>query len=327
MVARVRTYIILAAMVLLASCQKELCMDHHHDGMKVRVIFDWTNADPDPTTVKGMTLLLYPEDGGAPLRYPFSDIKGGVISITSGNYRALCVNDDELLQLVNADSWETVSVTTGETSILSRADFNDTRADIPQSESSSAERVLREPPLLYSDTCNTFYIRATEEEQVLRMYPQMLLGRMHIRFENVENLEYLVSMSAAISNLSSSLNLSTQQPSESHCTMPINLYVTDDGAIEGYLYYFGHCPSEQMIHELTLYTMLIDTSKQASIFDVTDQIHDDDSGGGGEGGDDDEDKDVEITIPSLPLPTPQPAEGGFNLKLDEWTINTIDIKM
>lgn len=73
--------------------------------------------------------------------------------------------------------------------------------------------------------------------------------------------------------------------------------------------------------------MLIDTSKQASIFDVTDQIHDDDSGGGGEGGDDDEDKDVEITIPSLPLPTPQPAEGGFNLKLDEWTINTIDIKM
>lgn len=328
MVVRMRTYIIIAMAALVVSCQKDICMDHHHDGMKLRVEFDWSQAAPSPATVTGMTLLLYPVEGGAPFRYALSDISSNVISVTSGSYHVICVNDDELLKLENTQSWETVSVTTSETEIVSRSLFNNTRTEVPRSESSLNERVLREPSLLYSDTCSSFYVRATNELQVLRMQPKMLLGTMHVKVENITNLQFLIAQSGAVTGLSSSINLSTQKGSEDHCTMPVSLSVTDDGILEGYLYYFGHCPTEEIEHDLMVYTMLVDTSKQGTEYNVTDQLHPDDPGGGGGGREgEDDDKKTEVTIPALDLPTPQPAEGGFSLQLDEWSTQSINIKM
>lgn len=327
MVNRARSLFIIGAALLLASCHKDICMDHHHDGMKLRVEFDWT--DLNPTTVQGMTLLLYPVEGGSPLRFPFSDINGGTISVTSGTYRVLCVNDDELLRLENADNWETVSVTTGETELISRSAFNNTRSSIPRAEGTEEEPVLREPPLLYTDTCTNFYVKATEETQVLRLTPKMPLGLMHIRVEDISNLQFLQTVSCAVTGLARSLNLTSLKPSDDDCTMPVNLYVTPDNVLEGSLYYFGHCPVLEHAHNLCLYTMLIDTSKQANIYDVTPQLHPDpDPGGGNPGGEPGgEDKNPNILIPALPLPTPQPAEGGFVLQLDEWNTQSINIKM
>lgn len=321
MVTRARTLFILLTAVLLISCHKDLCLDHHHDGMQLQVQFDW--AGTAPSAVSGMTLLLYPAEGGAPLRFPFADVYGGTISVTSGSYRAICINDNELLHLQNTESWETVSVTTGETDIISRSAFAMTRASVPRASGTEDERVLREPPLLYADTCSMLTVRATEAEQVIRFTPQMPLGIMHVRIENVQNLIYLQTASGAVSGLSSSLNLSTLKPSEDHCTVPVALRSTTDGALEGYLRFFGHCPADELKHILTVYTMLIDTSKQANNFDVTGQLHPEDPSGEHT----DQDKNPDVDVEELDLPKPQPAEGGFDIVVDEWTVNDIGIKM
>lgn len=325
MVKCLRIYYIVLAALLFVSCHKDLCMDHHHDGMKLQVKFDW--ADLNPTTVQSMTLLLYPVEGGSPFRFPFSDINGGVISVTSGSYHVLCVNDDELLHLTDVDSWDKVGVTTGETDIVSRALFGNTRTEVPRANGTEDEPVLREPPLLYTDTCTSFYVKATDELQVLTLKPQMALGMIHVVIENVDNLTFLQTISGAVTGLSSSLNLTSLQESDERCTMPIKLHVNANGALEGNLYYFGHCPYELHGHNLIVYSMMIDTSKQAFDFDITPQMHPDDPGGGGGGQPDDEVKDREVIVPALPLPTPQPAEGGFDIKLDEWDTQSITIKM
>ncbi|MCR5352002.1 MAG: DUF5119 domain-containing protein [Bacteroidales bacterium] len=320
MVRRARILLELLLVVLFTSCHKEICMDHHHDGMKLAVTFDWSGQDT--TSVKSMQLLFYPEDiSSPPLRYSFSDIKGDTISVTSGNYKILCVNEEENLQLLNADNWETVSISTGQASLISRTTFNNTRADVPRATGAETEIVLREPPKLFTDICPTFYVRATEEIQTLTLSPKMQLGKIHVKVENVDNANFLRAVSGAITGLSSALNLTTLQPSEVPCTMPISLRLNEDGDLEGDLYIFGHCSTEKLNHILTIYTMLIDTSKQANEYDITEQMHsrEEDPGKGT--------KDVQVLIPTLPLPTPEPAKGGFDLSLDDWATQTIDIQM
>ena len=210
-------------------------------------------------------------------------------------------------------------MTTGETGLVARAAFNNTKSDIPRAQGSEEERVLREPPLLYTATLMNFYVKAVEETQTLRLTPQMPLGQIYVRVEAVENARFLETLSGVVTGLSSSLSLTTLEPSDDHSPMPETHPHTADGHPEGWLNYFGHCPTTELPHSLAIYTMLIDTSKQANIYDITEQMHP------GEGKE--EDKNHEVIIPVLPLPTPEPAEGGFDINLDEWNTTSIEIKM
>ena len=67
---------------LLSSCEhKDLCYDHPHR-QNVEVMFDWS-ADPEANPAT-MSLYLYPEEGGDPIRYEFTDKNGGNISVAAG---------------------------------------------------------------------------------------------------------------------------------------------------------------------------------------------------------------------------------------------------
>lgn len=316
MVITIRSYFrcLCALLPLLAmlSCQKELCYDHTHGGQVLRIEFDWGWQTPDD--VKGMTVLLYPEAGGAPVRYDLAGRSGGVVNITSGRYKALCVNADDRLLLTGTDSWETVAVTTAETEALTRSYFRDTRTAIPRARSAEGETVRQEPPQLYTDKLLTVDIRAVEGVQVIRFTPVMPLGVLHVRVENVVNAAFVEAVSGTVSGLSSSMSLTGLEPSGDHCTVPVSLHLSDDGALEGTLYFFGHCPSdEDLSHMLTIYTMLIDGSKQYTTFDITTQMH------GAE-----DPLHLEALIQELPLPKPQPIDGGFDPSLDQWEVNPID---
>ena len=319
MVTTIRSYFIglcaLLSLLTLFSCQKELCYDHSHGGQQLRIEFDWGWQTPDD--VKGMTVLLYPETGGTPLRYDLSGQSGGLVNITSGRYKALCVNSDDRLLLTGTDSWETVAVTTSETEALSRSYFRDTRTAIPRARGTENETVRQEPPQLYTDKLLTVDIRAVEGVQVIRFTPVMPLGILHVRVENVANANFVEAVSATVSGLSSAMSLTGLNPSDDHCTVPVNLQLTEDGALEGILYIFGHCPSdEDTSHVLTIYTMLIDGSKQYTTFDITSQMHDAE-----------DPQYPDALINELPLPKPQPIDGGFDPNLDQWVVNPIDTNL
>ena len=91
---------------LLSSCEhKDLCYDHPHR-QNVEVMFDWS-ADPDANPAT-MSLYLYPEEGGDPIRYEFTDKNGGNISVAAGTYRAICVNSDkETHRILGKERFET----------------------------------------------------------------------------------------------------------------------------------------------------------------------------------------------------------------------------
>ena len=260
-----------------------------------------------------MSLMLYPKTGSAPMSYNLTP-EGGSIATVSGEYRALTVSNNDQLKILSTDNWETAAVTTGSTEVLSREAFGNTR-NVPLAADSEGEPILQEPPYLYADTATAVDIRAVEETQVIRFKPVMPLGLLRIRIEDVSNLQYIQSIAGSVTGLSSSLNLSTLTASDDHCTMPISLHVTDDGAIEGTLRFFGHCPLESHKHTVTVYSMMQDGTKHYSTFDVTQQLHNSP-----------DELHPEALITGLPLPEPLVID-EFDPDLEEWHEGYIDIKM
>ena len=315
MVRNIRQYLNISVMALAAatwtSCHKDLCYDHHHAGTNVRVEFDWDGDTP--SDVSGMTLMLYPNTGSAPMSYNFSP-QGGNIATVSGEYRAWCTNNSDQLRTQDTSEWEAASVTTTQTEALSRASFGNTR-NVPRAAGTEDEPILSEPPYLWADTATTVDIRAIEETQIIRFKPLMPLGLLRIRIEDVTNVEFIQAVAGTVSGLSSGLSLSTLVASESHCTMPISLYVTDDGAIEGTLRFFGHCPLESHPHMLTVYTLMQDGTKQYSTFDITAKLHDSP-----------DQLHPEALITGLRLPEPLVID-DYAPDLEEWQEGYIDIPM
>ena len=91
-------------------------------------------------------------------------------------------------------------------------------------------------------------------------------------------------------------------------TIPFDAAVSADKTlVTGSLLAFGHCPSVQNRHRLTVYAVLADQSRWYYTYDVTDQIHSAPN-----------QRDVHIVLDGLPLPKPIVNGGGFQPTVDEW---------
>lgn len=108
-----KLFYLLAALLLLASCEhKELCYQHPH--LKtVRVEFDWRDA-PDASPA-GMCVYFYPLEGGNGQRFDFAGTAGGEVQLRVGRYVALCYNNDtEIVEFYNTDDFASHGVYTRE---------------------------------------------------------------------------------------------------------------------------------------------------------------------------------------------------------------------
>ena len=133
---------------LLSSCEhKDLCYDHPHR-QNVEVMFDWS-ADPDANPAT-MSLYLYPEEGGDPIRYEFTDKNGGNISVAAGTYRAICVNSDkETHRILGKERFETFQVTSAETRALQGL-LATMAGAAPMGRGTEKERMMQQPEMLWS---------------------------------------------------------------------------------------------------------------------------------------------------------------------------------
>ena len=86
--------------------------------------------------------------------------------------------------------------------------------------------------------------------------------------------------------------------------------------VTGGLLTFGHCPSVQSEHRLTVYAVLSDGSKWYYTYNVTDQIHSAP-----------DPRNVHIVLDGLPLPKPITNGGGFQPEVDPWNPVDIEIEM
>ena len=309
-------YITIAVITLLTSCHKDLCYDHTHDS-RLEVRFDWSRSTPDGATA--MRAYLFPKQGGKALTADFAGTNGGMMDANYGGYSAIGVSQPDGTTQIVADKYEDAYAIASETELVSEKSFGiSTKAPMPNG--AEDETVRMQPSYLYADTCSSMTVSSVNI--VLTMRPVALVDTIDVTVEGVDNLEYVVGMSAAISGLSPAVSLRTLQPVDEMCTVPMTMERLGDKKIGGWILVFGHCPHEEIHrHVLTIYTMLEDGKKYYFNNDVTDKMHDLEHPG-----EKPHDRHMEIVIPNLPIPDPV-EHRSFNPDLDGWTEVDVSVSM
>ena len=167
----------------LTSCEhKDLCYDYPHR-QNVEVTFDWSEAsDANPST---MSLYLFPENGGAPQRYEFTDRNGGCISVAAGTYDAICVNSDKETHRINGkETRKTFEVTSAETRVLQGL-LASMAQSAPRANESGKERVMSEPEMLWSAHAERLVIKTNGEKSFITLKPKARVKLCSVEIKNV----------------------------------------------------------------------------------------------------------------------------------------------
>ena len=308
---RVAFTAVIGAAMVCASCQKDLCNDHVHS-TEIDVRFDWSLTKPDGAS--SMYMVLMPISGESMTRQEqtFGDTDGGTMVAARGRYHAIALNRNGSLNEIHLDTYEGAYATTSATDVVSTKTFHGGIKGAPLPAGSTSSDVRSQPSPLYADTCSVFAVDNAHREHV--MQPKRLVDTIDVRVEGVENLEYVIGISAAISGMNSAVSLSRLEPMDGLCTVPMELEAIGSTTIGGRVLTFGHCHGSQQQHVLTIYTMLVDGSKYYFNYDVSGQLHLTDSA------------HIVINIPKLPVPLPTHS-GGFQPEMGDWEEREIDVAM
>ncbi len=309
---RIFAILSLATALLSGSCaHKELCYDHTHT-VDVEVVFDWKNApDAAPET---MSLYLFPKAGGSPLRYEFTDRRGGTIPVPMGAYDALGLNSDtERLLFRNMGRRETFETYTREADLLATLRVHSD--DAPRAEGTQDERVVAEPDMLWCDDAEGIELEREVAGQTVTLFPSRSVRRYTVEIRNAENLKYVKGLSGSLSGMARGLLLDGKVPTDEAATIPFAAAPTQDlTGITGGLFAFGPSSQRDGVHKLVIYAVLENGEKWYYTYDVTQQVREAP-----------DPYDVHILLDGLPLPKPLVNGGGFRPGVEGWNEIFIDI--
>ena len=309
-----KPFIYLFAVLVFASCEhKELCYDHSHV-LHLQVVFDWTQASE--ASPASMSLYLFPEEGGGPIRHEFTESAGGEIRATEGHYGALCLNSDaEGIRYRNTEKWETFEITTETATLISELALLGIRADgVPRAPGTEDERIAAAPLMVWSDRRPGVAVSA--DEHLLTLYPSAAVALCTVEIRHVENLADVQGLSASLSGMAGGYLVGAGRPTDERVTIPFELTKSSETTLAGSVQTFGHCPSEPAAHTLTVYAVLKDGRKWYYTYDVTDQIHSAP-----------DPLNIRILLDGLSLPEAAVSGGGFRPSVEGWQDVYIEIKM
>lgn len=310
---------LLAATVIASSssCEhKDLCMDHTHT-VSLNVIFDWRNA-PDAAPAS-MALYLYSELGGEPLRYDFTDRRGGVIRVPFGRYSALCLNSDntDWAQFRGMSDIGTFEVFTREAQTLRGYDLA-TRS-LPRAEGTENESMVAAPGMTWSGRLDGIDLNYTDSDRNITLLPEESVCHYTVDIVDITNLRYVegLTLDGTLSSMAQGYLPGQNRVTDTRSTLPFTVDVSDDKtSVHGEFLTFGDCPTTLTNHALTVYVILTDGTKWYCTFDVTDQIH---SAA--------DRRHVHIVLDGLTLPKPIVNGGGFHPEIEDWQSVNVDISM
>lgn len=292
------------AFLLLSSCEhKELCYNHTHNA-EVKVVFDWAN---DPTAnPESMDIYFIPEEGGSPQRYQFGGKHGGTIQVPLGRYHVIGINSDSETNLIaGADKWENFEIRTVNTSLLSFLGVRGTEP--PRADGTEDERVVHAPDKLWHAADTDHHLDDPTKSYVITLYPENGLCNYTVKVINVTNLKYATNLSGSLSSMAGGLKAAMCELTTDRVTVSFSSDSDQESVISSRFRVFGHCPSLNDPHQLTIYAVVADGSKFYKTFDVTEQIHTAA-----------DPRNIEILIDGLELPKPIINGGGFNPDVSEW---------
>ena len=297
---------VLLMAVSLESCRhKELCYDHNHQ-VSVSVVFDWSAAPG--ADVSSMSLYLFPVRGGDPVRYDFSDVNGGVVSVSHGTYNAVCLNNDtQTLLLRGFSSIDSAEVYTRDASVLEGLGLmSSTSAGGPLPEGADHLSTVLAPDMLYTDVADNVLLSIDDSTSTLTMYPAAATSRVTVEVLNVENIEYISNISGALSGAAGSWFLGRRDYSLTSVNVPHDGVSTISAEFSAFVHRPGTGTGDPNL--LTLYMILTDGSQIYTSFDVTDQV-----------ASAPDHHDIHIVIDGYKVEEPgDVGEGGFSPTIDDW---------
>ena len=272
----------------------------------------------------------YGHDGGDAAIQEFSEVlqkasqgvcfigrNGGTIRVKRGLYKAICVNSDSRdHEIHDVEDFGDFCISTCDAlSVDGLNTFGISTRSLPKARGTEDERMALAPEMVWSDFIGT--IDLTDRSQKIILYPKPQVYTCNVEIRNATNLKWIKGLSGSLSTMAGGHHPSRDTASEECVTIPFSCnYNKEDSIITGSLTTFGHCPTEDRTHFLTIYAILADNSRWSYTFDVTDHVHKSEGM-----------NDIHIILDGLPLPKPVVNGGGFKPVLDDWKEVLIDITM
>ncbi|MBQ2134041.1 MAG: DUF5119 domain-containing protein [Bacteroidales bacterium] len=186
----------LVAIVLLAtSCtHKDLCMMHPHT-VPMRINVDWSQF-VEKETPSGMTVIVYPLDGGAPIFTRSNTISHVLVNLPEGRYNSIVFNQSETefgtLELRNLNNYMEAEVVAiqAPTKWYTTKDRN--------------ERIVHEPEWFGTDNEENAEVTALMLEQGaknIRQNTKNTKGGIDFIFHTAQNVIHTVNVTVHIKNI------------------------------------------------------------------------------------------------------------------------------
>ncbi len=303
----------------LASCNHKDLIYDETGTPEVRIVFDWSKS-PEAAPESVVAYLYNPEETIEPLRYSFSDMKGGLANVPGGNYVGLGFNNDnsDWARFRNVNDHELIEVLTDDLAAL-RTFGLETRT-LPRSNESASERMAQPAgALIWSDREDNLLIDPYKENQTITFYPEEVTCHYTVTIKDIENIDYLkgANLDATLSGLSESYMIGKRRPSHNPATMPVVLHqIAAKNSVSGSFLNFGNASNNSRKNILTVYLVFEDHTGSYATFDVTDQVRNAE-----------DPHHVNIIVDGLKLPRPIASGSGFVPNVNEWKSVDYTLKM
>lgn len=327
----------IALVAALTSCNHKDLIYLEMQKSTIRVAYDWREA-PDATAT-GMCVFFYSlDDANVYYRFDFANTTGGEIEIPQGHYRLITYNNDtELVRFSGTNGFGTHTAYTREADLLEPLYGNGVSSSV---KTSNGERVCITPDGLWGyhvtdvvvdrhGVTYTYYPydgRANDAEepvsstdQTITLYPHDMLCHYSYEVRNVENAQYISKVSASLSGMAPTMNMSDDTVGSEHVTLPVSGKADlATNRIVGQFLTFGHSDDTTVPHKMAFYVVMSDGSKYLiednARLDVTMQVDNAP-----------DPKHVHIIIDGLKLPRITADESGWMPTVDDWGVSQEDL--
>lgn len=324
--------------LLFASCHHKDLYVIESERTKVRVAYDWSEA-PDALP-DGMCVYFYSVSDGTYYRFDFKGTSGGEVELPAGTYVVLTFNNDtEAVQFSNqTDFYKHYAFTrTGDlleplygNGVTSTATTDDNeRVVITPDElwgCSATEitivRIVKQTEISLWTRSGSGYVSSDSlGNQTVTLRPHDMLCHYSYEVRNVRNASHISKVSGALSGMSPTLRLCSDELDTETVTLPVSGTVhTSNNTITGQFLTFGHNASSTVPNKMSFYVVMDDGSKYvvkgSPNLVVTDQVRNAP-----------DPRHVHIIIDGLNIPDPQSDGNGFDPYVQDWGEINEDIKI
>lgn len=302
--------------ILISCTTDELCYSHPHEG-DITILYDWAFSPDASEEVKEMRVNIYDSKGE---RVTFKDIPylgSHLYDIVDGNYSIITHNHSNgKLRFSYDETYSSYFAYTENADLLSGMPGRTISSSL---RSSTGEPVRYSIDRLWADNSDS---EIFENGAVITFTPRPLYCHYSFEVKNVEgSFSHIVYVSASISGMSHSITIKDRKLSNETSTLPLEAQINvESKLISGEFYTFGHNDDIESKHYMEFY-LIMDDGKGYRFsgrenLDVTDQVHSAI-----------DIRNVHLVIDGLKIPTVISNGSGFDVGLDDWDNEWINVDL